>query len=159
MLRSRTALWCCLSVILLAGCDLGAPPSTAPPAAPPRTAGGTAGRARRHSSPHHGAGQVESVGAVTLVRRAGASDLLLVQDRLRIDYRDDRGWSALDCPPLPAPLHLLFGLMGLPALLSGSEVERPAAVVSQSIMAILMAVFVGLCVRSFIAARRARSLK
>src|SRR6185436_9813352 len=41
-----------------------------------------------------------------LVRRAGASDLLLVQERLRIDYRDDVGWSALDCPPLPAPLHL-----------------------------------------------------
>jgi squalene-associated FAD-dependent desaturase len=48
-----------------------------------------------------------------LVRRAGASDLLLIQDRLRIDYRDDEGWSALDCPALPAPLHLLAGLMGL----------------------------------------------
>jgi uncharacterized protein with NAD-binding domain and iron-sulfur cluster len=48
-----------------------------------------------------------------LVRRAGAEDLLLVQERLRIDYRDDRGWSALDCPPLPAPLHLLAGLLGL----------------------------------------------
>jgi squalene-associated FAD-dependent desaturase len=48
-----------------------------------------------------------------LVRRAGASDLLLVQERLRIDYRDDLGWSALDCPRLPAPLHLLAGLAGL----------------------------------------------
>ena len=48
-----------------------------------------------------------------LVRRAGAEDLLLVQERLHIDYRDDRGWSVLDCPPLPAPLHLLAGLMGL----------------------------------------------
>lgn len=48
-----------------------------------------------------------------LVRRAGASDLLLAQDRLRIDYRDDRGWSSLDCPDLPAPLHLLFGLARL----------------------------------------------
>jgi len=28
-----------------------------------------------------------------LLRRAGASDLLIVQDRLRIDYRDDRGWT------------------------------------------------------------------
>ncbi len=36
-----------------------------------------------------------------------------IQDHLRIDYRDDRGWSALDCPPLPAPLHLLAGLLGL----------------------------------------------
>jgi hydroxysqualene dehydroxylase len=48
-----------------------------------------------------------------LIRRAGAGDLLLVQERLRIDYRDDGGPSALDCPPLPAPLHLLAGLIGL----------------------------------------------
>ena len=48
-----------------------------------------------------------------LVARAGASELLLVQDRLRIDYVDDAGPSALDCPPLPAPLHLLAGVLGL----------------------------------------------
>jgi squalene-associated FAD-dependent desaturase len=48
-----------------------------------------------------------------LIRRSGAEDLLLVQDRLRIDYRDDHGGSTLDCPSLPAPLHLLAGLMGL----------------------------------------------
>src|SRR4030095_16374913 len=48
-----------------------------------------------------------------LLRRAGASDLLLVQERLRIDYRDDRGWTSLDCPDLPAPWHLLAGLLPL----------------------------------------------
>ena len=48
-----------------------------------------------------------------LLRRAGASDLLIVQDRLRIDYRDDRGWTSLDCPDLPAPWHLLAGLLPL----------------------------------------------
>jgi squalene-associated FAD-dependent desaturase len=48
-----------------------------------------------------------------LVRRAGASDLLLEQDDLRIDYVDERGVSSLDCPPLPAPLHLLAGLVSL----------------------------------------------
>jgi squalene-associated FAD-dependent desaturase len=48
-----------------------------------------------------------------LVARASAEDLLLVQDRLRIDYVDGRGFSALDCPALPAPLHLLAGLLGL----------------------------------------------
>jgi len=48
-----------------------------------------------------------------LVRRAGAGDLLLVQDDLRIDYVDDRGFTALDCPPLAAPLHLLAGLLSL----------------------------------------------
>lgn len=49
------------------------------------------------------------------------------------------------------------GLIGLVDLISGAEVERPKAVVSQSIMGILMAVFVGLSLRSFIDARRARS--
>jgi hypothetical protein len=46
------------------------------------------------------------------------------------------------------------GLIGLWNLISGAEVQRPAAVVSQSLMAILMAVFVGLCVRSFIGESR-----
>jgi squalene-associated FAD-dependent desaturase len=48
-----------------------------------------------------------------LLRRAGALDLLDVQDDLRIDYVDDEGFTALACPRLPAPLHLLFGLLGL----------------------------------------------
>jgi squalene-associated FAD-dependent desaturase len=48
-----------------------------------------------------------------LLRRAGASGLLLEQDRLRLDYVDDRGFTALDCPPLAAPLHLLWGILGL----------------------------------------------
>jgi squalene-associated FAD-dependent desaturase len=48
-----------------------------------------------------------------LVRRAGAEDLLLVQGDLRIDYVDERGYTALVCPPLAAPLHLLAGLLRL----------------------------------------------
>jgi zeta-carotene desaturase len=48
-----------------------------------------------------------------LLRRAGARDLLEVQDDLRLDYVDDRGSTALDCPRLPAPLHLLGGLLRL----------------------------------------------
>ena len=48
-----------------------------------------------------------------LVRRAGAGDCLLEQPDLRLDYRDERGYTSLDCPPLPAPLHLLFGLLSL----------------------------------------------
>jgi squalene-associated FAD-dependent desaturase len=48
-----------------------------------------------------------------LVARAGASELLLVQDNLEIDYVDDRGPTRLACPPVSAPLHLLFGLLGL----------------------------------------------
>src|SRR5262245_47669024 len=45
----------------------------------------------------------------------------------------------------------------LPALLSGGEVERPNAVIAQAIMAALCAVFVGLCIKSFLDARRRRA--
>ncbi|HVR71515.1 MAG TPA: hydroxysqualene dehydroxylase HpnE [Vicinamibacteria bacterium] len=48
-----------------------------------------------------------------LVRRAGAADLLLAQDDLRLDYVDERGPSSLECPPLPAPLHLVAGILSL----------------------------------------------
>jgi squalene-associated FAD-dependent desaturase len=48
-----------------------------------------------------------------LMRRAGASDLLQLQDNLKIEWVDERGTTALDCPPLRAPLHLLVGLLGL----------------------------------------------
>jgi len=53
------------------------------------------------------------VETLDLVRRASASDVLVTQDRLRIDYVDERGKTALDCPPLAAPLHLLAGLLSL----------------------------------------------
>lgn len=56
----------------------------------------------------------------------------------------------------------LLGLLGtarsltkLGAALDGTA-ERPAAVYSQSIMAVLCVIFLGLCVKSFIDARRAR---
>jgi len=48
------------------------------------------------------------------------------------------------------------GLFELPTLLSGGTVARPGAVISKSIMAALMAVYVGMCVKSFIDARRKR---
>jgi len=45
----------------------------------------------------------------------------------------------------------------IPALIAGTA-ERPAAVVSQLIMALICLVFVILCVKSFIDARRAREI-
>lgn len=48
-------------------------------------------------------------------------------------------------------------VMGLPKLfrlLFGDGVERPAAAISQSVTALLCLVFVGLCVNSFVQARR-----
>jgi hypothetical protein len=79
------------------------------------------------------------------------------------------GWIALNERYRKHALHLAAalgvvgflgttpGLIGLMDLISGTEVDRPTAVVSQAVMGILMAVFVGLCLRSFIDARRARS--
>jgi hypothetical protein len=52
----------------------------------------------------------------------------------------------------------IMGLPKVPVLLDGSA-ERPAAIVEQLLMALICAVFVGLCVRSFILARRARAQK
>ncbi|MEE9130826.1 MAG: hypothetical protein V3T84_12465 [Phycisphaerales bacterium] len=47
------------------------------------------------------------------------------------------------------------GLMKLPVLLKGGQLDRPAAVAVQAAMAMVCLVFVLLCVRSFIKARRA----
>ena len=48
------------------------------------------------------------------------------------------------------------GLTKIMPLLSGDPVERPSAVVSQSIMAVLAIIFVALCIKSFRDARRGR---
>jgi hypothetical protein len=48
------------------------------------------------------------------------------------------------------------GLLGIPDLLAG-EAARPAAVVLRSVMAILCLAFLVVAVRSFVAARRART--
>jgi hypothetical protein len=48
------------------------------------------------------------------------------------------------------------GLAGLMNLIAGTEVERPAAVIAQSVMAVLTAVFVGMCLKSFVSTRRQR---
>ncbi|MBN2371998.1 MAG: FAD-dependent oxidoreductase [Vicinamibacteria bacterium] len=51
--------------------------------------------------------------ALALLRRTGAKDLLWSQDRLSLDFVDHRGFTTLDCPRLMAPLHLVFGILGL----------------------------------------------
>jgi multisubunit Na+/H+ antiporter MnhF subunit len=51
----------------------------------------------------------------------------------------------------------IAGLLKLFTMLAGGEVARPTAVIAQSIMAILMLVYVALCVKSFIDARKKRA--
>jgi len=58
---------------------------------------------------------------------------------------------------LLALLGSVSGFVKVFSLLRGDEVLRPAAVVAQSIMFVLSAVFVGLAVNSFIQARKKRN--
>ena len=58
---------------------------------------------------------------------------------------------------LLAVLGTIPGLIKLPALLTGGDVERPAAVITQSIMGGLSALFFALCLASFVRARIGRS--
>jgi hypothetical protein len=51
------------------------------------------------------------------------------------------------------------GLTRIGAVLAGEPVERPAAVIAQSLMAVICLIFVVLCVRSFINARRSGALE
>ena len=80
------------------------------------------------------------------------------------------GWIALKEHLRKHAMHaaVMVGLLGflgaaysfsrpLRVLLSGQEIERPIAAVMQGIMALTCAVFVGLCVKSFVDARRARA--
>jgi squalene-associated FAD-dependent desaturase len=48
-----------------------------------------------------------------LLRRAGALDLVALQPGLKLEWRDEKGATALECPPLGAPLHLVAGILGL----------------------------------------------
>ncbi len=48
------------------------------------------------------------------------------------------------------------GLLKGISMLTGTEMERPAAVISQSVMAVLSVVFVALCINSFIQIRKRR---
>ncbi len=51
----------------------------------------------------------------------------------------------------------VMGLVDLPDLLAGEDLERPWAVAVQSIMAVALAVYLVLAIRSFVAVRRDRA--
>lgn len=51
------------------------------------------------------------------LRRLGTDRQMVFQPRLRVGFIHSQGASfTLDCPPLPSPLHLLWGMWRLPAL-------------------------------------------
>ena len=49
------------------------------------------------------------------------------------------------------------GVIKFAKMIGGEQIEQPAAAISKTIMCVLSTVFVALCVRSFIAARRNRA--
>ena len=66
--------------------------------------------------------------------------------------------NAMHAAAVVALLGVLGSANGLPdliGLLSGGSAERPLAVIAKSAMAILLAVFLAFCIRSFRQARRA----
>lgn len=52
----------------------------------------------------------------------------------------------------------ISGVVKVIRMLGGATIERPAAAEAQTAMALLTGLFVAMCVRSFIAARRERAL-
>jgi hypothetical protein len=77
-------------------------------------------------------------------------------------FKDTLRKHVMHLAALLAMLGVFAGaFMGLPKLVSmlrGVELERPAAAIEQSIMALVCAVFVGLCINSFVQARRRRKI-
>ena len=77
------------------------------------------------------------------------------------------GWIAQRSGSTKHPMHVAAGvallgflgsadgLLGLAKMLAGDVVERPLADVTKGLMAAILAVFLVLCIRSFLNARRA----
>lgn len=73
---------------------------------------------------------------------------------------EDKRRTAVHAALVVALLGFLGTLMNvaeLPALLTGGDVARPSAVVVSSITALVCAIYLGVGVRSFVAARRGQS--
>jgi len=71
-------------------------------------------------------------------------------------YRS-RGMHAVSLLNLIGFAGTVPGLIKLITLFTGGDVARPAAVITQSIMAVLSLIFFLLCLKSFFDARRARA--
>ena len=83
-------------------------------------------------------------------------DLRSVQKPFKEKYRK-RAMHAAAAFSLIGFLGTIPGLMKSFTMLFGGEVARPAAAVSQSIMAILSLIYFLLCLKSFFDARKKRS--
>ena len=60
---------------------------------------------------------------IAFLETIGTLDRLKFQDRPRVDFLDRQGISSFDCPPLPAPLHVLAGLIRMRGIGIGDKLR------------------------------------
>jgi squalene-associated FAD-dependent desaturase len=60
---------------------------------------------------------------IAFLETIGRLDRLKFQDRARVDFLDREGFTSFDCPPLPAPLNVLAGLLRMKGLGIGDKLR------------------------------------
>ena len=60
---------------------------------------------------------------IAFLKTIGRVDRLKFQDRPRVDFLDTEGFTSFDCPPLPAPFHVLAGLLRMKGLGLGDKLR------------------------------------
>lgn len=60
---------------------------------------------------------------IAFLETIGRLDRLKFQTRPRVDFLDRDGFTSFDCPPLPAPLHVLVGLLRMKGLGLGDKLR------------------------------------
>jgi squalene-associated FAD-dependent desaturase len=61
---------------------------------------------------------------IDFLKRIGCLNKLKFQERAQVDFLDaEKGFDRFDCPPLPAPLHVLAGLFRLKGLTLGDKLR------------------------------------
>ena len=60
---------------------------------------------------------------IAFLERIGRLDRLKFQTRPHVDFLDRQGFSSFDCPPLPAPLHVLAGLLRMKGIGIGDKLR------------------------------------
>jgi squalene-associated FAD-dependent desaturase len=60
---------------------------------------------------------------IAFLETIGRLDRLGFQDRPHVDFIDRKGFASFDCPPLPAPLHVLAGLLKMKGIGIGDKLR------------------------------------
>jgi squalene-associated FAD-dependent desaturase len=60
---------------------------------------------------------------IAFLEKIGRLDRLKFQNRPRVDFLDAEGYTSFDCPPLPAPLNVLAGLLRMKGIGIGDKLR------------------------------------